>query len=216
MSSPDPSWSSFAFCDGCWSVRLVGYFNISHGPVILRRSLASAWSAWSCFLGNRCFVLVSLGEGECRTYNEQKQSQPKINWKCEWRKENWKENWFLIRHFFCTNSLMLVSLESLETVINTDRSVWLVGTWLAGADLNRRNRGRRRELSDSERGGEKSRGGNGRWARGWGVWKRGRKGWSLWVTQCIKVGTTQQRDRGDVATNQSRPWCQPRRLSTWG
>lgn len=99
MSSPDPSWSSFAFCDGCWSVRLVGYFNISHGPVILRRSLASAWSAWSCFLGNRCFVLVSLGEGECRTYNEQKQSQPKINWKCEWRKENWKENWFLIRLF---------------------------------------------------------------------------------------------------------------------
>lgn len=75
MTSPDPCWFGFVFCDGrLWilgeSDWLVGYSDVGRRPVILWRTLVSAQRAWSCFL-------VYLSEGDRWAYKEQKQRSDK-------------------------------------------------------------------------------------------------------------------------------------------
>lgn len=71
MTSPDPCWSDFVFCDGhLWimgcSDWLNGHLAVWSSLVIFRRTFSLVQRAWGC--GGR--FLIHLSEGECRAYEE--------------------------------------------------------------------------------------------------------------------------------------------------
>lgn len=68
-------------------------------------------------------------------------------------------------------------------------------------------------MSDGNRGGENTGGGKRTGVRRQRAWKGGTAGGSLWVTESIKIRTSQQRHRGDVTTRWCRFRSHPRALS---